>query len=148
LTENENSMAVYRFKINQRLSKARSWRRPWSKLAQFADWLLLDKGCGYGTSPTRAVQAAGLIILAFAIIYAVGIEHLNVEKTPFQPPVTTLANRCMIAALVSVSAFTSGFGDIHEAAQGWMNIPLIAESLLGTLLWGLFIVAFSRKVIR
>ena len=54
----------------------------------------------------------------------------------------------MIAALTSVSAFTSGFGDIRGAAQGWMNLPLIAESLLGTLLWGLFIVAFSRKVIR
>jgi hypothetical protein len=29
-----------------------------------------------------------------------------------------------------------------------MNVFLIVESLLGTLLWGLFIVAFSRKVIR
>ncbi len=54
----------------------------------------------------------------------------------------------MIATLTSVSAFTSGFGDIRGAAQGWMNLPLIVESLLGTLLWGLFIVAFSRKVIR
>ena len=54
----------------------------------------------------------------------------------------------MIGALTSVSAFTSGFGDVRDAAQGWMNVPLIAESLLGTLLWGLFIVAFSRKVIR
>jgi ribonuclease BN (tRNA processing enzyme) len=43
---------------------------------------------------------------------------------------------------------TSGFGDIRGAAQGWMNVPLSAESLLGTLLWGLFIVAFSRKVIH
>jgi hypothetical protein len=29
-----------------------------------------------------------------------------------------------------------------------MNVPLIVEALLGTILWGLFIVAFSRKVIR
>jgi hypothetical protein len=29
-----------------------------------------------------------------------------------------------------------------------MNLFLVAESLLGTLVWGLFIVAFSRKVIR
>jgi hypothetical protein len=33
-------------------------------------------------------------------------------------------------------------------SKGWMNIPLLIESLLGSLLWGLFIVAFSRKVIR
>ena len=39
-------------------------------------------------------------------------------------------------------------GGIREMAQGWMNVPLMIESLLGTLLWGLFIVAFSRKVIR
>jgi hypothetical protein len=44
--------------------------------------------------------------------------------------------------------FTSGFSDIRGAAHGWMNLALICESLLGTLLWGLFIVAFSRKVIR
>lgn len=48
----------------------------------------------------------------------------------------------------SVSVFTSGVGGIRDLARGWMNVPLIFESLLGTLLWGLFIVAFSRKVIR
>ena len=44
--------------------------------------------------------------------------------------------------------FTSGFGNLKELATGWMVIPLIVEALLGTLLWALFIVAFSRKVIR
>ena len=144
----QEDWAFYRFKVNQRLARPRNWRRPWSKLSQFGDWLLLDKGCGYGTSPSRAVRAALLIVLGFAVIYAAGIDLLNVEKTPFEGEPTTFSNRWMIAALTSVSAFTSGFGDIRGAAQGWMNLPLIAESLLGTLLWGLFIVAFSRKVIR
>ena len=45
-------------------------------------------------------------------------------------------------------AIPSGEGSLRDAAQGWMNIPMIVESLLGTLIWGLFIVAFSRKVIR
>ena len=144
----QEDWAFYRFKVNQRLSKARSWRRPSTKLSQFFDWLLLDLGCGYGTNPSRAVRAALLIILGFGAIYATGIDLLSVDKPPFEGPPTTLANRLMIAALTSVSAFTSGFGDIRGAAQGWMNLPLIAESLLGTLLWGLFIVAFSRKVIR
>jgi hypothetical protein len=144
----QEDWAFYRFKVNQRLSKPRSWRHPWSKLSQLGDWLLLDRGCGYGTSPGRAVRSALVIILAFALIYAAGVELLHVEKTPFEGLKTSLANRSMIAALISVSAFTSGFGDIRGVAQGWMNLPLIAESLLGTLLWGLFIVAFSRKVIR
>jgi hypothetical protein len=144
----QEDWAFYRFKVNQRRCKARSWRRPWSKLAGFADWLLLDQGCGYGTNPLRAVRAAFAIILTFALIYASGVESLHIELAPFAGPKETLANRLMIGALTSVSAFTSGFGDIRGAAQGWMNLPLIAESLLGTLLWGLFIVAFSRKVIR
>ena len=39
-------------------------------------------------------------------------------------------------------------GGIREIAKGWMNLPIMIESILGTLLFGLFIVAFSRKVIR
>jgi hypothetical protein len=140
--------ALYRFKVNQRRCKARSWERPWSKVSEFCDWLLLDHGCGYGTNPFRAVRAALLIILGFAAIYAAGVASLYVEHTPFAGPATSFGNRLMIGTLTSVSAFTSGFGDIRGAAHGWMNVPLIAESLLGTLLWGLFIVAFSRKVIR
>ena len=144
----QEDWAFYRFKVNQRRSKVRSWRNPLSKFGNLADWLLLDHGCGYGTKPLRAVRAALAIILAFALIYAAGIDALNVEHPPFAGPKRALGNRLMIGTLTSVSSFTSGFGDIRDAAQGWMNLPLIAESLLGTLLWGLFIVAFSRKVIR
>lgn len=144
----QEDWAFYRFKVNQRRGKARSWRTPWTKVGGCCDWLLLDHGCGYGTKPLRAVRMALAIILAFAVIYAIGINSLYVEHPPFAGPQDTLANRVMIGTLTSVSSFTSGFGDIRDAARGWMNIPLIAESLLGTLLWGLFIVAFSRKVIR
>jgi len=144
----QEDWAFYRFKVNQRRCKVRSWRQPWSKVSLFCDWLFLDHGCGYGTNPFRAVRAALIIMLVFAAIYAAGVERLYVEHTPFGGPQEELGNRLMIGALTSVSAFTSGFGDIRGAAHGWMNLPLIAESLLGTLLWGLFIVAFSRKVIR
>ena len=112
---------------------------------------MLDKGCGYGTNPLRAVRAALAIIVGFGLIYAAGVEGLNIEpdKLPFPgSPITAPSNRAMIGLLTSVSVFTSGFGGIQAAARGWMNAPLIAESLMGTLLWGLFIVAFSRKVIR
>jgi hypothetical protein len=140
--------AFYRFKVNQRLCKERSWQKPWTKLAGFMDWLLLDQGCGYGTNPLRAVRAALVIVLGFGAIYAWGVDLLHVEVPPFDGPKDGALNRVMIGALTSVAAFTSGFGDIRGAAHAWMNLPLIAESLLGTLLWGLFIVAFSRKVIR
>jgi hypothetical protein len=47
-----------------------------------------------------------------------------------------------------VAVFTSGFGNLKDLAQGWLTVPLMVEALMGVLLWGLFIVAFSRKVIR
>ncbi len=51
--------------------------------------------------------------------------------------------------MTTVSVFTSGFGgDQIHAAHGWILIPITIEAVLGTFLWGLFVVAFSRKVIR
>ena len=146
----QEDWAFYRFKVNQRRSQKRSWDRPWTKLSQFADWLLLDLGCGYGTNPLRAVRAALLIMLVFGLVYVAGAEGLYVEKFPFngRGGMSYFPNRLIVGLLTSVSVFTSGFGSLRDTAQGLMNIPLILESLLGTFLWGLFIVAFSRKVIR
>jgi len=144
----QEDWAFYRFKVNQRKSRPRSWRRPWTQLARAFDYLFLDLGCGYGTNPARAVVMSGLLILSFGLIYMADVKALPVERKPFDLPVTHPLNRVMIGLLTSVSVFTSGFGSLRDAAVGWVNIPLIAESLLGTLLWGLFIVAFSRKVIR
>jgi hypothetical protein len=147
----QEDWAFHRFKVNQRRAARRSWWRPWTKLTQFCDWLFLDHGCGYCTNPYRAVRTALVIMLGFAIIYTLGIDyfHLDSAKLPFPNLERTHpANAVTIGMLTSVSVFTSGVGGIREMAQSWMNIPLMVESLLGTLLWGLFIVAFSRKVIR
>ncbi|MFO0878881.1 MAG: pentapeptide repeat-containing protein [Gemmataceae bacterium] len=147
----EEDWAFYRFKVNQRRSRDRSWLRPWTRVAQFFDWCFLDMGCGYGANPMRAVRAALVIMLGFALVYMFWIEHFYIDeaKRPFpDQPLTSWANRIMVGTTVSVSVFTSGIGGIKELARDWMNIPLIVESLLGTLLWGLFIVSFSRKVIR
>jgi hypothetical protein len=147
----QEDWAFYRFKVNQRRCCRRSWLRPWTKLAQLADWLLLDWGCGYGTNPFRAVRTALVIMLGFGLIYMIGIKDLYVDATklPFSDQsVESLPNRVLIGLMMSVSVFTSGFSGLRDLAHGWMNVPLIIESMLGMLLWGLFIVAFSRKVIR
>lgn len=145
----QEDWAYYRFKVNQRRCCNRSWLRPWTKALQFLDWLLLDQGCGYCTNPYRAVRTAVAIILGFSLLYMIGIESFHIDKLPFegQPP-EGLANRVTVGLFTSVSVFTSGLSGIRDVAKGWMNVPLMIESLLGTLLWGLFIVAFSRKVIR
>ncbi len=144
----QEDWAYYRFKLNQRRGAARSWLRPWTRLSEFLEWLFLDHGCGYGTNPYRALRTGALIILLFGLLYAARIDTLPVEKMPFDGEKTTLANRAVVGVFTSVSVFTSGLSGIRDAARGWMNVPLIVEALLGTLLWGLFVVAFSRKVIR
>jgi hypothetical protein len=146
----QEDWAFYRFKVNQRRSVPRSWAKPWTKVAQFIDWLLLDHGCGYCTDPFRAVRTALCIILFFAVFYAIGIDTFRIdpERVPFEGGPTGILNRSVIGLFKSVAIFTSGLSSISEMSKGWMNVPLIIESLLGTLLWGLFIVAFSRKVIR
>ena len=148
--------AFYRFKVNQRQAKTWSLWRPWSVWRTFGDWLFLDVGCGYGTNPARAIRTALLIILAFAILYAVRADLFYSEKLPFPAgegedaaaAKLNVENRVMVGLITSVSVFTSGMGGIREIAQGWMNVPVMIESIMGTLLFGLFIVTFSRKVIR
>jgi hypothetical protein len=94
------------------------------------------------------VRAGFLIIVVFGLIYATNVDSLPIQKAPFEGDKETLLNRGALGLMTSVSVFTAGLGSIREAAHGIMIVPLAAEALLGTLLWGLFIVAFSRKVIR
>lgn len=144
----QEDWAFYQFKVNQRRGVGRSWRKPWTKFNQFCNWLLLDLGCGYGTNPRRAILTAFIIIGIFTGIYMYEVNLLHVDNLPFPGEKTDWKNRLLISLMTSVTVFTSGLSGIRDMAKGWMNIPLLVESLLGTLLWGLFIVAFSRKVIR
>ena len=141
--------AFYRFKVNQRLAAPGGWARPLRQLRRFCNWLFLDLGCGYGTNPVRAVRMALVIILGFAALYAVDVNGFHTEKLPFpDEPASSWSNRLMVGFTTSISVFTSGMGGVREVAKGWMNVPVMVESIMGTLLFGLFIVAFSRKVIR
>ena len=144
--------AFYRFKVNERRAREKSWNNPFSKLLEFADWLFLDWGCGYGTNPLRAIRTSIVIIMAFAAIYTMGFGMLHISddaQLPFpELGVNHLMNQISVSLFISLAAFTSGFGDLREVAIGWMNVPLMTEALLGTLMWGLFVVAFGRKVIR
>lgn len=142
--------AFYRFKVNERRARGATWSEPWTKLWELFDYLLLDWGCGYGTNPLRAVRAALVMVFVFAVVYTLGYDKLHpVDQVPFSDlPKDALLNRFGVSLFLSVAAFTSGFGDLRDVAMDWMNIPLMTEALLGTLLWGLFIVAFGRKVVR
>ena len=141
--------AFYRFKVAQRRATKVTWKRPWTVWRTPAEWLFLDVGCGYGTDPVRAVRMAAVIVFGFALLYGLNADMFYAEKLPFpNSDKDGFANSAMIGLTTSVSIFTSGMGGIREVAKGWMNVPVMVESVMGTLLFGLFIVAFSRKVIR
>ena len=145
----EQDWAIYRFKVSERRARPRSWCRPWTKLLQFANWLFLDLACGYGTNPLRAVGAAVVLLLVFAPLYMVGIDHFQLDGPLVGSTTYSFANRLVFGIVTSISVLTAGFtGDQLTSARGWVLLPLACEALLGTLLWGFFIVAFSRKVIR
>jgi len=111
--------------------------------------ILLDHGCGFCTNPGRAVRTALIILIGFAAIYMMEIEKFHIDKVPLEGfEKTSRPNRIVFSLVTSVAVFTSGLSGIKDIAKDWMNIPLVIEALLGTLLWGLFIVEFSRKVIR
>lgn len=146
----EEDWAFYRFKVCQRKAHHRSWWRPWTKVAQFMNWMMLDLGCEYGTNPGRAVRAVTLLTLLFAVIYFLGFDKFHVDHAPIADwPSDHVVNKGIFALMTSLLVFTSGLaGDVMDRAHGWMLLPLAVEATLGTILWGLFIVAFSRKVIR
>lgn len=146
----DEDWAFYRFKVNQRRSRKTSWLRPWTKALRLCDKVLLDWGCGYGTNPFRAVTTALIIVLLFGVLYGAESQHFDAVSPPLGfLPKESLVNRLVFGLMTSVSVFTAGFsGDHLRSAHGWILLPLASEALLGTLLWGLFIVAFSRKVIR
>ncbi|NLS93998.1 MAG: hypothetical protein GXX96_17705 [Planctomycetaceae bacterium] len=145
----DDDWAFYRFKVNQRRSRPVSLLRPLRPLMRLADWVFLDLGCGYGTNPFRAVRSALVMIFLFALIYMAGIQRFVGESPLLAEQPVSLANRALFAVMTSISVFTAGFTGEHlNSAEGWLLFPLGVEALLGTLLWGLFIVAFSRKVIR
>jgi hypothetical protein len=144
----DEDWAYRNYKRNRRRMYRPSWREPIGLVSKFVDWLVLDHGIAYATSPGRAVQAALLLIGGFALVYATA----NPDLSPLRiaPPAEAgWIDRLGFGLLVSGSLFTGGLSlDLLGNATGWVRAAMVVEALLGLLLWGLFIVSFSRKIIR
>ena len=145
----DEDRAFYRFRVAARKAKAKKGRR----LAAAVEWMFLDVGCGYGADPWKAVRTALVAILFFAFVFFVGFDlfrdSAKVDVFNDGVAVTSTMEKAVFSVGKSVSVFTAGLaGDQLLGARGWMMLPLAVEALLGTFLWGLFIVAFGRKVIR
>jgi len=89
-----------------------------------------------------------LLIAAFAFVY--GAASPDLDALEIAPRAGGgVVDRLGFGLLVSASLFTGGLSlDLLGTATGWVRVAMVVEALLGLLLWGLFIVAFSRKIIR
>lgn len=136
----DEDWAYYHFKRTERLS--RPWTgNPIQLLLRMMNYIFLDKGCGYGTKPFRTLGVIAIGVLLFAGIY-------------FMSPIPTevsfgfgsdTVERAAYSLHLSLIAFSS-YGDLD--IEGPVRFLAMIEYMFGIVFMGLFIVAFSRKVIR
>jgi uncharacterized protein YjbI with pentapeptide repeats len=138
----DEDWAYYQFKRNERLAQPFS-ANPLQLLMRGGNFLFLDLGCGYGTRPFRTLLVIALMLFFFGIFYFFG--------APVPPDVhyglsLPLWNQTMHALYTSLLAFSGSIADTN--VSGGLRLLAMIEYMMGVVFMGLFIVAFSRKVIR
>ena len=156
----EEDWAYYRFKqASWRARRGRGEGGLFGSVGRFLEWLIFDKGCGYGTMPMRVLLSAVLVILFFAMVYCLPLithgipdydsgEQVGASLKTYRLTGSSKVDAVATALIGSTSAFVSGFDALAKDVDGWLAVALTLEGLSGMLLLGLFIVSFSRKVIR
>ncbi|WP_372368631.1 pentapeptide repeat-containing protein [Candidatus Uabimicrobium sp. HlEnr_7] len=137
----EEDWAYYQFKKMQRKSQP----IPLSPIKggkRLFEYLFLDLGCGYGTMPFRTLGAVGLLIFLFGACYsmlgAAGNISFGLENAKL--------NNFLNAINTSLVVFSGGYGDLQ--VTGIARLLAMVEYLIGVVFMGLFVVSFSRKIIR
>ncbi len=112
--------------------KAQMWReKPHLKLWYWAMRML----CGYGERPERVVISAAAIVFGLAIAYFLwgSFSSSSFADTLYY----------------SVASFTAlGYGNWAPQPTGWAKGVGAAEAVLGVSMMALFLVTFTRKMIR
>lgn len=141
----DEDWAYYQFKRCERRGKRLSYN-PLRWVQVFLEYFFLDWGCGYGTRPFRTLGMCFVLLAAFALCYY--ISPIEVPKETYygfdQPQLT----RIVYSFDISLMAFSGGYGDLPLTVRGMVKIISMAEYLIGVVLMGLFVVSFSRKIIR
>ncbi|TNE48875.1 MAG: pentapeptide repeat-containing protein [Deltaproteobacteria bacterium] len=138
----DEDWAYYQFKRNERRGMPMSYN-PIDLLMRAGNYLFLDIGCGYGTKPLRTLAVIAIIVAFFGGFYLLGV--------PVPPGVDygvswPAFNKVMHSLYCSMLAFSGSVADAQ--LKGGFRLLGMIEYALGVVFMGLFIVAFSRKVIR
>lgn len=119
----------YREKEAER--KAQSWKKPHLKLWS---WILRIL-CGYGEKPERVIISAAAIVFGLATAYFLWGSFSSSSFTD--------------TLYYSVTSFTAlGYGQWAPQPTGWAKGVGAAEAVLGVSMLALFLVTFTRKMIR
>ena len=144
----DEDWAYLKQKQNQRRCLYKNSKNPWKKIRELSEWLVLDLGCGYGTDPFRAIRSSLIVVCLFAILYFFTLQGI---LPPDQYATVSSLNPVFKAAAafnISLIVFTSGYADIKVVPEHWAGLFFPIEFMFGIVLIGLFVVSFSRKVIR
>jgi len=112
--------------------KAQRWReKPHLKLW---NWILRML-CGYGERPERVIISAAAIVFGLAVAYFLWGSFSSSSFTD--------------TLYYSVASFTAlGYGQWAPQPEGWAKGFGAAEAVLGVSMMALFLVTFTRKMIR
>ena len=137
----DEDWAYYQFKRMQRKSQPFPLN-PIKGMKRSFEYLFLDLGCGYGTMPFRTLGVVGILIFIFGACYsmlgAAGNISFGLENAKL--------NNFLNAINTSLVVFSGGYGDLQ--VTGIARLLAMIEYLIGVVFMGLFVVSFSRKIIR
>lgn len=137
----DEDWAYYQFKKMQRKGK-HVGLNPLGMIKKVLEYLFLDVGCGYGTKPFRTLGVVGILIFLFGICYSALGATGNIDFG-----ITNLKiNNFLNAINTSLIVFSGGYGDLQVG--GIARLLAMIEYLVGVIFMGLFVVSFSRKIIR
>lgn len=140
----DEDWAYYQFKRCERKGRRLSYN-PLRWIQKFLEYFFLDLGCGYGTKPFRTLGMCLILIALFAICYYIGVSVPKETDYGFSQP---QLNHITYAIDISLMAFSGGYSDLPTTVHGPIKFIAMSEYLIGIVLMGLFVVAFSRKIIR
>ena len=137
----EEDWAYYQFKRMQRKGTPLGLN-PLNWIKRILEYLFLDIGCGYGTKPFRTLGVVAALVFTFGVCYSALGSVGNADFGISNPKLHNFLN----AMNTSLIAFSGGYGDLQ--ISGISRLLAMMEYMIGVIFMGLFVVSFSRKIIR
>jgi uncharacterized protein YjbI with pentapeptide repeats len=132
------------FKRMERKSEKLSLTNPFKLMKKLFNFLILDLGSGYGTRPFNIALTTVIIILLFGIFYNFFNDQIIIDTQQSSP----IKNLLFCIYFSFLSFVTLGAENLYADYAGWLKYVVAAQAFLGFFLMTLFVVTFTRKVIR